>query len=111
MRKIYTPHKGLIVQVVPTSAERRPPLVIVASAGAYLRAVVVPVLAEEAALGERGGAGAAREAGRVEVLVGHAQHLAAALAAARAAHHLACDTENNNLSYLPVGIAYAVLYV
>lgn len=68
------------------------------------------VLAEEAALGERGGAGAAREAGRVEVLVGHAQHLAAALAAARAAHHLACNTVNNNLNYLPVG-AYAVLYV
>lgn len=57
-----------------------------------LRAVVVAVLAEEAALGERGGARAAREARRVEVLVRHAQHLAAALAAARRAHHFACNT-------------------
>lgn len=53
------------------------------------------VLAEEAALGERGGAGAAGEAARVEVLVGDAQHLAAALAAARAAHHLPCKQTHN----------------
>lgn len=72
-----------------------------------LRAVVVPVLAEEAAARERGGAGAAREARHVEVLIGHAQHLAAALAAARAAHHLACNippscTRTKYLSYLKV---------
>lgn len=55
----------------------------------YLWAVVVSVFAEEAPACERGGTCAAREARRVEVLVGDAQHLAAALAAARAAHHLA----------------------
>jgi hypothetical protein len=59
----------------------------------------VSVFAEEAALGERGGAGAAGEAGGVEVPVGDAQHLAAALAAARAAHHLACTqhTHTSNM--------------
>lgn len=57
---------------------------------AHLRAIVVPVLTEEAAAREGRGARAAREARHVEVLVRHAQHLAAALAAARAAYHLAC---------------------
>ena len=60
-----------------------------------LRAVVVAVLAEEAAAREGRGARAAREARRVEVLVRHAQHLAAALAAARRAHHLACATNKH----------------
>lgn len=67
----------------------------------YLWTVIVSILAEKAALGERGGAGAAREARRVEVLVGHAQHLAAALAAARAAHHLACNHHITTSTTLP----------
>lgn len=85
-------HLALHVLVAGGAARAERALVIV-------WAVVVAVLAEEAALGERRGARAAREAGRVEVLVGHPEHLAAALAAAHRAHHLACNTRTSSKQY------------
>lgn len=63
----------------------------------YLWTVIVSVLGEEATFRQGRGAGPTREACSVEVLVGHAQHLAAALAAARAAHHLACKQSDHSI--------------